>query len=136
MLGIGHGGKIALRSSLFLPELKAILLSSSLFSTDYFGTFGNGFNSGFLKYFDNPDLAIAFAPKPLYVSWGINETPPHYFEAKSLYSAGIIKNAYSLLEKEKNFTSVVHNQTINSGHTVDPSSILSFIKSSIILIFF
>ena len=128
LLGIGHGGKIALRSSLFLPELKAILLSSSLFSTDYFGTFGNGFNSGFLKYFDNPDLAIAFAPKPLYVSWGINETPPHYFEAKSLYSAGIIKNAYSLLEKEKNFTSVVHNQTINSGHTVDPSSILSFIK--------
>ncbi len=128
LLGIGHGGKIALRSSLFLPDLKAILLSSSLFSTDHFGTYGNGYNSGFLKYFDNPDLAITIAPRPLYVSWGLNETPPHYFEAKSLYSTDMIKKAYSLFQKEKNFTSIVHNQTINSGHTVDPPSILSFIK--------
>ena len=83
LLGIGHGGKIALRSSLFMNNLKGILLSSSLFSTNFFGTFGNGYTNGSLKYFDNPDLAITFAPKPIYLSWGLNENPPHNFEAES-----------------------------------------------------
>ena len=131
LLGIGHGGKIALRSSLFMKNLRGLLLSSSLFSTNYFGTFGNGYTHGFLKYFDNPDLAMAFAPKPLYLSWGINENPPHRFEAESSYSSNIIKSAYSMFEQEKNLTSITHHQTANSGHTVDPSSILFFIKNNI-----
>tara|TARA_B110001454_G_C12719648_1_gene434181 strand:- start:2673 stop:3842 length:1170 start_codon:yes stop_codon:yes gene_type:complete len=131
LLGIGHGGKIALRSSLFLNNLKGILLSSSLFSTNFFGTFGNGYTHGFLKYFDNPDLAITFAPKPIYLSWGLNENPPHSFEAQSSHSSNMIKSAYSIFNQEKNLTSIIHHQTINSGHTVDPSSILTFIKNNI-----
>ncbi len=47
------------------------------------------------------------------------------------YSANMIRSAYSLFNQEKNLTSVTHNQTINSGHTADPSSILSFIKNNI-----
>jgi hypothetical protein len=131
LLGIGHGGKIALRSSLFMNNLKGILLSSSLFSTNFFGTFGNGYTNGSLKYFDNPDLAITFAPKPIYLSWGLNENPPHNFEAESSYSTNMIRSAYSLFDQEKNLTSITHHQTANSGHTVDPSSILSFIKNNI-----
>ncbi len=131
LLGIGHGGKIALRSSLFMNDLKGLLLSSSLFSTNFFGTFGNGYTNGSLKYFDNPDLAITFAPKPMYLSWGLNENTPHRFEAELSYSANMIRSAYSLFNQEKNLTSVTHNQTINSGHTADPSSILSFIKNNI-----
>ena len=127
MLGITHGGKIALRSSLFLPELKGVMIASSLFSTEHFGTKGNGYTHGLLKYFDNPDLAATISPKPLYLSWGLNENFPHGLEAKTSHSANLIKKAYSLFGLEKNLTTTTHNQTINSGHTVDESSILDFL---------
>jgi len=129
LLGITHGGKIALRSSLFLPELKGLLLSSSLFSTENFGTFGNGYNHGFLKYFDNPDLVITLAPKPLYLAWGQNENPPQRYEAQSLHTFTLVKNAYRLLNSEKNIVGIVHDQKINSGHTVDPQSVINFLKN-------
>ena len=128
MLGITHGGKIALRSSLFLPELKGVMIASSLFSTEHFGTKGNGYTHGLLKYFDNPDLAATISPKPLYLSWGLNENFPHSLEAKTSHSANLIKKAYSLFGLEKNLVTIVHNQTINSGHTVDESSILDFLR--------
>ena len=67
----------------------------------------------------------------MYLSWGQNENLPHRFEAESSYSANMIRSAYSLFNQEKNLTSVTHNQTVNSGHTADPSSILSFIKNNI-----
>ena len=128
MLGITHGGKIALRSSLFLPELKGVMIASSLFSTEHFGTKGNGYTHGLLKYFDNTDLAATISPKPLYLSWGLNESFPHGLEAKTSYSANLIKKAYSLFGLEKNLTTIIHNQTINSGHTVDGPSILDFLR--------
>ena len=128
ILGITHGGKIALRSSLFLPELKGVMIASSLFSTEHFGTKGNGYTHGLLKYFDNPDLAATISPKPLYLSWGLNENFPHGLEAKTSHSANLIKKAYSLFDLEKNLTTTIHNQTINSGHTVDESSILDFLR--------
>ena len=127
MLGITHGGKITLRSSLFLPELKGVMIASSLFSTEHFGTKGNGYTHGLLKYFDNPDLAATISPKPLYLSWGLNENFPHGLEAKTSHSANLIKKAYSLFGLEKNLVTIIHNQTINSGHTVDESSILDFL---------
>ena len=130
MLGITHGGKIALRSSLFLPELKGVMIASSLFSTEHFGTKGNGYTHGILKYFDNPDLAATISPKPLYLSWGLNENFPHGLEAKTSHSANLIKKAYSLFGLEKNLVTIVHNQTINSGHTVDESSILDFLAKA------
>ena len=111
-------------------NLKGLLLSSSLFSTENFGTFGNGYNHGFLKYFDNPDLAITLAPKPLYLAWGQNENPPQRYEAQSLYTFTLVKNAYHLLKSEKNLVGLVHNQKINSGHTVDPPSIIQFLKNN------
>jgi len=111
MLGITHGGKIALRSC-----------------TEHFGTKGNGYTHGLLKYFDNPDLAATISPKPLYLSWGLNENFPHGLEAETLHSANLIKKAYSLFGLEKNLVTIVHNQTINSGHTVDESSILDFLR--------
>jgi len=130
MLGITHGGKIALRSSLFLPELKGVMIASSLFSTEHFGTKGNGYTHGLLKYFDNPDLAATISPKPLYLSWGLNENFPHGLEAKTSYSANLIKKSYSIFGLEKNLTTITHNQTINSGHTVDESSILNFLRKT------
>ena len=130
ILGITHGGKIALRSSLFLPELKGAMIASSLFSTEYFGTKGNGYTHGLLKYFDNPDLAATISPKPLYLSWGLNENFPHGSEARTSYSANLIKKAYSIFGLEKNLTTITHNQTINSGHTVDESSILNFLRKT------
>ena len=128
MLGITHGGKIALRSSLSLPELKGVMIASSLFSTEHFGTKGNGYTHGLLKYFDNPDLAATISPKPLYLSWGLNENFPHGLEAETSHSANLIKKAYSLFGLEKNLVTIVHNQMINSGHTVDESSILDFLR--------
>jgi len=130
ILGITHGGKIALRSSLFLPELKGAMIASSLFSTEYFGTKGNGYTHGLLKYFDNPDLAATISPKPLYLSWGLNENFPHGSEARTSYSANLIRKAYSIFDLEKNLTTITHNQTINSGHTVDESSILNFLRKT------
>jgi cephalosporin-C deacetylase-like acetyl esterase len=130
ILGITHGGKIALRSSLFLPELKGAMIASSLFSTEHFGTKGNGYTHGLLKYFDNPDLAATISPKPLYLSWGLNENFPHGSEARTSYSANLIKKAYSIFGLEKNLTTITHNQTINSGHTVDESSILNFLRKT------
>ena len=130
ILGITHGGKIALRSSLFLPELKGAMIASSLFSTEHFGTKGNGYTHGLLKYFDNPDLGATISPKPLYLSWGLNENFPHGLEAKTSYSANLIKKSYSLFGLEKNLTTITHNQTINSGHTVDESSILNFLRKT------
>ena len=130
ILGITHGGKIALRSSLFLPELKGAMIASSLFSTEYFGTIGNGYTHGLLKYFDNPDLAATISPKPLYLSWGLNENFPHGSEARTSYSANLIRKAYSIFDLEKNLTTITHNQTINSGHTVDESSILNFLRKT------
>ena len=130
MLGITHGGKIALRSSLFLPELKGAMIASSLFSTEHFGTKGNGYTHGLLKYFDNPDLAATISPKPLYLSWGLNESFPHGLEAKTSHSANLIKKAYSLFGLEKNLVTISHNQTINSGHTVDELSILNFLRKT------
>jgi len=128
ILGITHGGKIALRSSLFLPELKGVMIASSLFSTEHFGTIGNGYTHGLLKYFDNPDLAATISPKPLYLSWGLNENFPHGLEARTSHSANLIKKAYSLFGLEKNLTTITHNQTINYGHTVDEPSILNFLR--------
>ena len=130
ILGITHGGKIALRSSLFLPELKGAMIASSLFSTEHFGTKGNGYTHGLLKYFDNPDLAATISPKPLYLSWGLNENFPHGLEAKTSYSANLIKKSYSLFGLEKNLTTITHNQTINSGHTIDELSILNFLRKT------
>ena len=128
MMGITHGGKIALRSSLLFPKLKGVMLASSLFSTEHFGTVGNGYTHGILKYFDNPDLAATISPKPLYLSWGLNENLPHGLEARTLYSANLIKKSYSLFGLEKNLTVITHNQTVNYGHTVDELSILNFLR--------
>ena len=128
IMGITHGGKIALRSSLLLPKLKGVMIASSLFSTEHFGTVGNGYTHGILKYFDNPDLAATISPKPLYLSWGLNENSPHGLEARTLYSANLIKKSYSLFGLEKNLTTITHNQTINYGHTVDELSILNFLR--------
>ena len=45
-------------------------------------------------------------------------------------SANLIKKSYSLFGLEKNLTIITHNQTINSGHTIDESSILNFLRKT------
>ena len=50
-----------------------------------------------------------------------------YLLFKSLHTFSLVKNAYHLLNSEKNLVAVVHDQKINSGHTVDESSILDFL---------
>ena len=84
-----------------------------------------------LKYFDQPDLAAALSPKPLYLSWGLNEKAGFGYEAKNQYSAKIITNSYKVLDAEEKLVIVIHDEELNYGHTFELTSIIDFLDNTI-----
>ena len=129
VVGLSLGGGIVQGMSIIEPEIKSIVIASGLVS--FHKTVGTGTTPGMLKFFDFPDLVASLAPKPIYLSWGENEKSNFGFEAKSLYSANIVKNAYSVINAEQNVVIVIHNDEFNNGHTFDVDSIIKFLKNTL-----
>ena len=84
-----------------------------------------------LEYFDQPDLAAALSPKPLYLSWGLNENVEFGYEANNQYSAKLISNSYKLFDSEEKLTIIIHDEQINHGHTFEITSLIDFINNTI-----
>lgn len=126
--GLSLGGAITQAVSALMPDIKNTIIASGLVSI--YQTTGSGATPGVLKYFDFPDLASTIAPRPLYLSWGENERSMFGYEANTLYSANLIKKAYSLFDAEDNLVIVINNETFNDGHTYDISSILKFLNNN------
>lgn len=129
VVGLSLGGGIAQGMAVIQPEIKSVILASGLIS--YQKTIGTGITPGMLQFFDFPDLVASLAPKPIYLSWGENEKSSFRFEAETLYSAKIIKNAYSVINAEQNVVIVIHNDEFNNGHTFDVDSIIKFLKDTL-----
>jgi len=127
--GLSLGGGIAMSVAVLNEEVKSAIMASAITDVYHSWTFNA---DGLLQYYDVPDIVSTIAPRPIYLSWGSQETLPWFsFEAETLYSANKIKNAYLLLDAEENMTVVVHNNSYNSGHIFDVPSILNFLNKTI-----
>lgn len=125
--GLSLGGGIAIVVSALIPDIQNTIVASGLVSI--YQTTGSGATPGMLRYFDFPDLAATIAPRNLYLSWGENERSVFGYEANTLYSANMIKKAYTLFDAEDNFVVVINEDKFNDGHTFDIPSILEFLKN-------
>lgn len=126
--GLSLGGGITLAVSALVPDIKNTIIASGLVSI--YQTAGSGATPGLLKYFDLPDLASTISPRPLYLSWGKNERSMFGYEANTLYSANLVKNAYALFNAEDKLMIVINEEKFNEGHVFDVPSILKFLNNT------
>ena len=68
--GLSLGGPVAAVVSSLSPDVHTTIIASGIASQHKTGV---GLNPGALKFYDQPDIVATLAPKPLYLSWGINE---------------------------------------------------------------
>jgi len=126
IVGLSLGGAITQAVSALVPDIKNTVIASGLVSI--YQTTGSGPTPGLLRYFDSPDLISTIAPRNLYLSWGENERSMFGYEARTLYSANLIREAYTLFDAEDNFIVVINEDRFNDGHTFDVPSIIEFLK--------
>ena len=129
LMGLSLGGAIVQNISMLDDDVNSIVIASGLQST--YLTSGTAITPGILEYYDDPDLISTLAPKPLYLSWGINENFMFGYEANNLYSASKVKNAYELHDKKENLVVLIHTHEKNNGHVYDIPSVVEFLKNSI-----
>ena len=127
--GLSLGGPVSIAVSNLAPNVSGTIAASGVISQ--YKTAGSGITPGMLKYFDQPDLAASLSPKPLYLSWGLNEKAGFGYEAKNQYSAKIINNSYKLLDAEEKLVIVIHDEEFNYGHTFELTSIIDFLDNTI-----
>ena len=123
--GLSLGGPVASAVSSLSPDVNTTIIASGIASQHKTGV---GLNPGALKFYDQPDIVATLAPKPLYLSWGINERSEFGHEAESLYSANLIKKAYHLFDAEQNIEIIVHDEELNQGHTFELNSLIKFLE--------
>ena len=127
--GLSLGGPVSVAVSNISPNVSSTVAASGV--TSKYQTGGSGVTPGMLKYFDHPDLAAALSPKPLYLSWGLNEKVEFGYEANNQYSAKIINNSYKLLDAEEKLVIIIHDEQFNSGHTFEITSLIDFVDNTI-----
>ena len=127
--GLSLGGPVSIAVSNLAPNVSGTVAASGVISQ--YKTAGSGITPGMLKYFDQPDLAASLSPKPLYLSWGLNEKAEFGYEANNQYSAKIINNSYKLLDAEEKLVVVIHDEEFNYGHTFELTSIIDFLDNTI-----
>ena len=127
--GLSLGGPVSIAVSNLAPNVSGTIAASGVISQ--YKTAGSGITPGMLKYFDQPDLAASLSPKPLYLSWGLNEKAEFGYEANNQYSAKIINNSYKLLDAEEKLVIVIHDEEFNYGHTFEMTSIIDFLDNTI-----
>jgi len=103
------------------------VLASSITSVEKSFTFDA---KGMLQYYDVPDIVSTIAPRPLYLSWGLNDNLPFRFEAETLYTASKIQEAYEIFNATGNMTVIAHDDTFNSGHNYHIDSVLKFLENN------
>jgi len=126
VVGLSLGGAITQAVSALVPDIKNTVIASGLVSI--YQTTGSGPTPGMLQYFDFPDLISTIAPRNLYLSWGENERSMFGYEANTMYSANLIKKAYTLFDATDNFAVIINGERFNDGHTFDVPSIIKFLK--------
>ena len=129
LVGLSLGGAIVQNVSVLDDSVNSVAIASGLHST--YLTSGTAITPNILKYYDDSDLLSTFAPKPLYLSWGIYEKSMFGYEAENLYSASKIESAYEIHDKKENLVVIVHTHEKNGGHVYDIPSLLEFLKISI-----
>lgn len=129
LVGLSLGGAVAQNVSVLDDDVSSVVIASGLHST--YLTSGTAITPNILKYYDDPDLLSTFAPKPLYLSWGIYEKSMFGYEANNLYSASKIESAYEIHDKKENLVVVIHTHEKNGGHVYDIPSVLEFLKNLI-----
>ena len=127
--GLSLGGPVSIAVSNLSPNVSGTIAASGIISQ--YKTVGSGITPGMLKYFDQPDLAASLSPKPLYLSWGLNEKSEFGYEAKNKYSAELVNNSYKLLDAEEKLVIVIHNEQFNHGHTFEMTSLTDFLDNTI-----
>ena len=127
--GLSLGGPVSIAVSNISPNVSSTIVASGISSK--YQTGGSGITPGMLKYFDHPDLVASLSPKPLYLSWGLNERSEFGHEAESLYSANLIKKAYQLFNAEQNIEIIIHDEELNQGHTFEINSLIKFLERTI-----
>ena len=127
--GLSLGGPVSIAVSNLAPNVSSTIAASGVISQ--YKTAGSGITPGMLKYFDQPDLAAALSPKPLYLSWGLNEKAGFGYEAKNQYSAELINNSYKALNAEEKLVIIIHDEQMNYGHTFEMDSLTDFLDNTI-----
>ena len=125
--GLSLGGPVASAVSSLAPDVNTTIIASGIASQHKTGI---GVNPGALEFYDQPDIVATLAPKPLYLSWGINESSEFGHEAYSLYSANLIKKAYQFFDAEQNVEIVIHDEVLNQGHTFELNSLIKFLEKT------
>jgi len=125
VVGLSLGGGTAMYNAALNDEVTSAVFASSVSSVERSFTFDA---NGMLQYYDIPDLVSMIAPRPIYMSWGLNEELPWRFEAETLYSAKKIEKAYQVFNAADNIIIDVHDDEFNSGHTFQVESILKFLE--------
>ena len=126
--GLSLGGPVAISVSSLSPNVHSTIAASGIVSQHMAG---GGLNPGALKFYDMPDLVATLAPKPLYLSWGINEKSEFGHEAEKLYSVNLVKKAYQLFDKEDNLEVNIHDDEFNQGHIFEINSLIKFLQDTI-----
>ena len=127
--GLSLGGPVSIAVSNLAPNVSSTIAASGVISQ--YKTAGSGITPGMLKYFDQPDQTASLSPKPLYLSWGLNEKAGFGYEANNQYSAKIINNSYKVLDAEEKLVIVIHDEEFNYGHTFELTSIIDFLDNTI-----
>ena len=125
VMGLSLGGGSAMFSAALRDDVTNAVLASAISSVEKSYTFDA---DGMLQYFDVPDIVSMIAPRPVYMSWGLNENLPFRFEAETLYSTSKIQEAYEVFNATENIIVLVHDDTFSSGHNYQIDSVLRFLE--------
>lgn len=126
--GLSLGGPVAATVSSLSPDVNSTIIASGIIMQHM--TSG-GLNPEALKFYDQPDIVATLAPKPLYLSWGSNESSEFGHEAEYNYSADLIKKAYQLFNAEDNIEIIIHDEELNQGHTFEINSLIKFLERTV-----
>lgn len=127
VMGLSLGGGIAMYTAALSDDVTNAVLASSVTSVERSFTFDA---KGMLQYYDIPDIASMIAPRPIYLSWGLNDNLPFRFEAETLYTASKIQEAYEIFDATGNMTVIAHDDTFNHGHNYHIDSVLKFLENN------
>jgi len=125
VMGLSLGGGSAMFSAALRDDVTNAVLASAISSVEKSYTFDA---DGMLQYYDVPDIVSMIAPRPVYMSWGLNENLPFRFEAETLYSTSKIQEAYEVFNATENIIVLVHDDTFSSGHNYQIDSVLRFLE--------
>ena len=126
MSGLSYGGDLTQDQAIINHDvIDGVIIASGTGSMDKHVPSTNELTTiDQLLYHDNTDILATITPKPLYISFGKQESILFSWEANTNYTGNFIKQIYKLHNASNNFTYISHN----NSHQYDVQTTLEFLK--------